>query len=71
MGVFGVFRLRKRMPKKEGLYRVPLYPLTPIVGILGGLYILVSTVISNPTQSFVGIAITLVGLPVYYFINRK
>ena len=71
MGVFGVFRLRKHMPKKEGLYRVPFYPITPIVGILGGLYILISTVISNPTQSLVGIIITLIGLPVYYFIKRK
>lgn len=71
MGVFCIFPLRKQMPKNEGLYRVPLYPLTPIVGILGGLYILISTIISNPMQSFIGIAITLVGLPVYYFMNRK
>ncbi|MBC3797290.1 APC family permease [Acetobacterium tundrae] len=71
MGVFGVFILRKKiLPKKEN-YKVPLYPITPLLGIAGGLYILISTVISAPGRSFVGIGITLVGLPVYYYMKNK
>lgn len=71
MGVFGVFILRKKiLPKKEN-YQVPLYPITPLLGIAGGLYILISTVISAPVRSFVGIGITLVGLPVYYYMKKK
>ncbi|MGG6314607.1 APC family permease [Paenibacillus macerans] len=71
MGVFGVFLLRKKMPAGPGRYRVPLYPLTPLIGIVGGGYILISTVLSNPVQSLIGIAITLIGLPVYYYMRRK
>ena len=71
MGVYGVFILRKKHPHKEGLYRVPLFPITPIVGIVGGAYILFSTIMDSPTNSFIGIAITLLGLPVYYYINKK
>lgn len=71
MGVFGVFILRKKSPYQEGRYKVPLYPITPILGVLGGLYIIVSTVISNPLQSFIGIAITLIGLPVFYYLKKK
>lgn len=71
MGVFGVFLLRKKMPPEKGRYKVPFYPVTPIIGIVGGIYILVSTLITAPARSFVGIGITLIGLPVFYYINRK
>ncbi|MCL6604416.1 MAG: amino acid permease [Paenibacillus sp.] len=71
MGVFGVFILRRKMPVEKGRYRVPLYPITPIIGVVGGLYILISTIISDPVRSFVGIGITLVGLPIYFYMNKK
>lgn len=71
MGVLGVFLLRRKFPAAEGQYRVPLYPITPLIGVVGGGYILVSTIISNPVQSFIGIGITLIGLPIYFFMNRK
>lgn len=71
MGVFGVFLLRKKRPAAEGTYRVPLYPLTPIVGIAGGVYIFISTLASDPVRSLVGIGITLVGLPVFYGMEHR
>ncbi|WP_340022513.1 amino acid permease [Paenibacillus sp. FSL K6-1096] len=71
MGVFGVFILRVTTPPGQGRYRVPLYPLTPILGVAGGLYILVSTIISDPLRSLIGIGITLAGLPVYVIMMRK
>lgn len=70
MGVYGVFILRKKYPNNKNLYKVPFYPITPIVGIVGGTYILISTVMSSPLNSIIGIAITLLGLPVYYYINK-
>ena len=71
MGVFGVFILRVTIPPGAGRYRVPLYPFTPILGVAGGLYILVSTIISDPLRSLIGIGITLAGLPVYMIMSRK
>ncbi len=75
MGVFGVFILRKKQKKMPGTedthYKVPLYPVVPIVGILGGLYILVSTLLDSPVRSLVGIGITLVALPVYMYVEKK
>jgi APA family basic amino acid/polyamine antiporter len=70
MGVFGLFILRRKHGKQAGGYKVPLYPLTPIIGVIGGIYIIVNTIISTPGRSFIGIGITLVGLPVYYYYNR-
>jgi APA family basic amino acid/polyamine antiporter len=71
MGVAGVFLLRKKRVPRKGEYRVPLYPVTPVIGAVGGLYILVSTVVSDPVKSLIGIGITFAGLPVFYYRKRK
>lgn len=71
MGVFGIFLLRKKYPAGKNTYRVPLYPITPIIGIIGGVYILYSTIASAPVNSFIGIGITLLGLPVFYYLKKK
>lgn len=80
MGVFGVFLLRKRegwgradnkKQRGRGQYRVPFYPLTPIIGAGGGLYILAATMISSPVRCLLGVAIALLGIPVYLALGRN
>jgi APA family basic amino acid/polyamine antiporter len=71
MGVYSIFILRKHSSKYKATYKVPLYPFVPIVGILGGVYIVFSTVVEQPINALVGIAITLVGLPVFYYLKKK
>jgi len=70
-GVYGVFILRKRIPASQRPYNVPFFLITPIIGILGGTYILYSTIISSPLNSIVGIVITLIGLPVYFYLKKR
>lgn len=71
MTVAGIFVLRrnKSIPKAE--YRVPMYPVVPLIGILGGSYILYSTLISSPVNSLIGIGISLLGLPFYLYLEKK
>lgn len=71
MGVVGVFILRKKHPEKKGPYQAPFYPITPIVGALGAGYILVSTVFSSPVNSLAGVAITALGLPVFFWMKKQ
>lgn len=71
MGVIGIFILRKKVPAEQRPYKVPLYPITPLVGIFGGGYILVSTIMSSPVNSIIGIGITLLGLPVFYYLKKS
>ncbi len=71
MGVFGIFRLRKKIPADKRPYKVPLYPFIPMVGILGGIYILYSTIVSAPLNSIIGIGIAVAGLPIFYYLKRK
>lgn len=71
LGVIGVFILRKRGMSEKENYRVPLYPITPIIGIAGSAYILGSTMIDSPGRSLLGIAVTLVGIPVYFVLKKR
>ncbi|WP_099974353.1 APC family permease [Lactobacillus terrae] len=70
---FGVFILRKREPDLERPYKINFYPIPPIIAILGGAFILISTLFRQPVLCITGIGITLLGLPVYYIhkYNKK
>ncbi len=70
MGVAGVFILRKKHGKSKG-YTVPLYPIIPLIGIIGGLYIIISTIKTSTILSITGIIVTLIGLPVYYYLKKN
>lgn len=71
LGVISIFILRKKHTSVEKTYKVPLYPITPLLGIIGGLYIIISTISNDTINSLTGIAITLLGLPIYYFVKFK
>lgn len=71
MCVCGIFILRKKHKNLDSKYKVPLYPIVPLIGIVGGIYILLSTFITDYLSSLYGILLTLVGLPVYFYIKKK
>ncbi|GEN34536.1 MULTISPECIES: APC family permease [Aneurinibacillus] len=67
---FAVFILRKRNRDVKRVYSVPLYPLIPIVAIIGSGFVVISTIFDNPQDSLLAIGITLAGLPVYFMLQR-
>ena len=71
MTVGGVFILRRRMKDVVRPYKVPLYPITPIVGVIGGAYIVINTIFTQTIYAVFGIVIALIGIPVYLYINRR
>jgi len=71
MCVAGIFILRSKHKHLERSYKVPFYPIVPLIGIVGGVYILVSTFITDSSNSIYGIVITLLGFPVYLYINKR
>lgn len=60
-----VFILRKREPELERPYKVPLYPIIPIIALLGGLFIVVNTLFTQTALALVGLVATLIGLIFY------
>lgn len=71
MTVAGIFILRSKFKHLQSTYKVPLYPFIPLVGITGGLYIIVSTLLTDTKNALFGIGITLLGLPVYFYMKKK
>jgi APA family basic amino acid/polyamine antiporter len=69
--VAGLFKIRRQ--PFEG-YKTILFPLTPVFFLTITAIVLLLIAMRNPFQTFLGVAVVLLGLPVYYLIfntNRK
>ncbi|MTH51906.1 amino acid permease [Bacillus mangrovi] len=66
-----VLILRKREPGLARPYKVPLYPLLPVISILGGLFIVINTLFTQTLLALCGLGITALGLPVYYMMKHR
>ena len=66
-----IFMFRLKHPDAERPYRAFGYPIVPIVFLLVSGWLLINTLITAPTQSFIGIGLILLGLPVYYYLNNR
>ncbi len=66
-----VIKLRITEPDLPRPYKVPLYPVVPIIGILGGLFIIVMTLISEFQLAVIGLLLTLAGLPLSFYMQKR
>jgi APA family basic amino acid/polyamine antiporter len=72
MAAIGIFIFRKKgIQENSGNYKVPFYPIVPLIFIGISLWFLLSTIIGRPTQAIAGIILMLLGLPVFYFFKRS
>lgn len=69
--VFGVIWLRIKRPELDRPYKTWLYPITPILYLLIGTAFCVLLIIYKPNYTWPGFILILLGLPVYFYINRK
>ena len=70
LAFFAVFILRKQQPDVK-TYKVPLYPLTPIIAVIGTIYLVVNTVMDKPADALISIGIGIIGLPLYWVLTKK
>ena len=70
-----VILLRKKQPNAERKYKVPLYPVVPLLAIASGLYVVISQLFLSGMQTTVislcSIGISILGLPVYLLVTKK
>jgi APA family basic amino acid/polyamine antiporter len=66
-----IFIYRKRLPEALRPYRVPAYPVTPIVFVSAAAALVVSTMATQPARSAIGLGIVLLGAPAYVFWRRS
>jgi basic amino acid/polyamine antiporter, APA family len=66
-----VFIYRWRAPNAQRPYRVPAYPLTPIIFILAAMALVGNTIFTQPKRAAVGLGIVFLGVPAYVFWRRN
>ena len=69
--VFGVIYMRFKKPDAERTYKTWLYPLTPVLYLLIGSAFCVLLFIYKPNYTWPGLILILIGLPVYFMINKN
>ncbi len=65
------FVLRHREPEVQRPFKVPLYPLTPILFCLTCAYLLYSSVVYTKFGALIGIAVLLLGLPLLLLVRNN
>ncbi len=66
-----VFILRRKYAGRALPYKVPLYPLTPILFCLTCLYMFYSSVVYTGYAAFVGLGVLLAGTPILLFKRKN
>jgi basic amino acid/polyamine antiporter, APA family len=71
MTTASVLVLRKKRPDLCRPYRTLGYPFVPIVFVAVALLLILSTLFDSPVESLRGIGLILLGLPFYFYWNKK
>jgi APA family basic amino acid/polyamine antiporter len=69
--VAGVIVLRRKEPALPRPFRVPGYPLVPILFVAGAAFLVVNTLVATPRESLIGLAFIALGIPVYFLSRRS
>jgi len=65
-----IFTLRKKRPDLPRPYKAWGYPVVPMVFIMALSGILLNTLVRRPVESLAGLALMVVGIPVYYIWKK-
>jgi APA family basic amino acid/polyamine antiporter len=71
VGALAVIALRRKRPDAARPFRVPGYPVTPIVFALSAAVIVLNTVITQPRDVAFGLLIVALGAPAYLIWRRR
>ena len=71
LAVAGVIVLRKKRPDLPRPYKAWGYPVTPILFILAMVFLTVNSLIQTFWNSFAGLGIIAIGIPVYFYWNSR
>lgn len=68
IGVFIARRTHADMPRS---YKVPLYPIIPLIAIGGAIYVLYGMITAQFVNGIAAVGLILVGVPIYYYMGRQ
>ncbi|MBL7835982.1 MAG: amino acid permease [Bacteroidetes bacterium] len=70
-GAFGVIVLRKKMPDEPRPFKVPLYPVIPLVFTVFSAFLVYYSISESPGNAKVGLFLLSLGLPLYYYFKKQ
>jgi len=66
-----IFIFRRKYPDAERPYKAWGYPVVPVIFLFVAGWLLINTMMTAPLQSFIGIGLIILGLPVYYYLTSR
>ena len=69
--IAGIFKLRKTKPDMPRPYKAFGYPVIPAVYIGLAAIICVGMIVEKPLYSGMGLAIVIIGIPIYFFLEKR
>jgi len=70
LGAAALLVFRKTQPDAPRSFKVPGYPITPIVFVLAAVGLVLNTVVTDPKKGIIGIGGALLSVPIYYFWRK-
>lgn len=71
LGALSVMALRRKEPNADRPFRVPGYPLTPLLFVASAALLVLNTVFTQPARSAAGLAVVLLGTPAFYLWRAR
>lgn len=71
LGAVAVFILRSKQPDAHRAYKVPLYPVIPILFIAVATWFVYNTIVQKTADSIVGLFLVLAGIPFYLYWQKQ
>ena len=66
-----VYRSHRAGPVPEGVFRMPGYPVLPVLFVAVSVFIVISTFRSNALNSTLGAVLILAGIPVFLVWRKR
>jgi basic amino acid/polyamine antiporter, APA family len=66
LGALSIFVYRRRSPNAVRPFRVPGYPVTPLLFVLSAALLVVNTLVTQPGRAGVGMGVVLLGAPAFF-----
>ncbi|MBM4187314.1 MAG: amino acid permease [Gemmatimonadetes bacterium] len=70
LGGLCVIAFRRRDPTAARPFKVPLYPITPILFVASAAVIVINTVIQDPLKGVIGLGGAALGVPIFFLWRR-
>lgn len=71
LGAAGIFIMRRKRPEAASAYRVPGYPVVPLLFVAVATWFVINTLVKQSADSFVGLLLLVAGLPFYLYWRKS